>query len=115
MFSGSSVNDETLSVGGNVYSDRKLPVSSGEDPHPRLEKNSSLKKLFESEQCVLAVAINTEDGLCPVGAGNRDHLCSSKIMLVVNTGNMCCRQQWYLRRDSGNRTLGLPYSPSQEF
>ena len=58
--------------------DKRLPTSSGGEPHPWLEKQKDIQMLFEHDLSVLAVSIRREVGLCPTGAGNRDRLCGNR-------------------------------------
>lgn len=47
-----AVKEETLSLSGNVNDDRLLPVSSKGGSPPWVEKNRSIKNLFEIDMCV---------------------------------------------------------------
>ena len=58
----SVLQDQTLSVSGNVDGDKRLPPSSGGDPHRWIEKQKDIQTLFEHDLSVLAVAIRKEVG-----------------------------------------------------
>ena len=44
----------------SVDSDKRLPISSGGEPHPWLENKKDIQTLFEHDSSELAVAIRRE-------------------------------------------------------